>query len=59
LAVITGGLGALQMSTPVSEEEISSEDVPQHVRAAMGLVLRSIVILVVLIAVITLTLFGN
>ena len=59
LAVITGGLGALQMSTPVSEEEISSEDVPQHVRAAMGLVLRSIVILVVLIAVITLTVFGN
>jgi len=59
LAVVTGGLGALQMPAVATEEDVSSEDVPQHVRAVMGLVLRSIVILVVIIAMITLTLFGT
>ncbi len=58
-AVIAGGLGALQMPATVTEDDVSSEDIPQHVRAVMGLVLRSIVILVVIIAVITLTLFGS
>jgi len=58
-AVIAGGLGALQMPATATEDDVSSEDIPQHVRAVMGLVLRSIVILVVIIAVITLTLFGS
>ena len=57
-AVITGGLGALQMSVTASDD-VSSEDIPQHVRAVMGLLLRSIVILVVMVALITLTLFSH
>jgi len=57
-AVTSTGLGALQMPA-VAEEEVTREDILQHVRAAMGLVLRSIVILVVLIAVITLAIFGS
>jgi len=52
-AVITGGFGALQ----ITADDVSGDEVPQHVRAALGLILRSIVILVVLIAVITLTIF--
>lgn len=57
MAVVTSGFGALQMSANVSEGKVNSEEVSQHVRAALGLILRSIVILVVLIAVITLTVF--
>jgi len=59
LAVVTGGLGALQMPAAATEDDVSSDDIPQHVRAVMGLVLRSIVILVVIIAIVTLTLFGT
>jgi len=58
LVVITGGLGALQMPASITEADVSSDDISQHVRAVVGLILRSIVILVVLIALITLTLFG-
>ncbi|MCK4742610.1 MAG: regulatory signaling modulator protein AmpE [Sulfuriflexus sp.] len=57
MAVVTGGFGALQMS--VNSAEVTNEEIPQHVRAALGLILRSIVILVVLIAVITLTIFRS
>jgi len=53
-AVIASGLGALQMPVAVTEDEVSSEDVPQHLRAVLGLMLRSIVILLVIIAVVTL-----
>ena len=55
--VIAGGMGALQMPLSAVEEDINSEDIPQHVHAALGLVLRSIVILVVIIAIITLSIF--
>jgi len=57
-AVLAGGMGALQ-AQPAVESEVSHDDIPSQLRAVMGLVLRSIVILVVVIAIITLTLFGE
>jgi len=57
-AVLAGGLGALQ-AQPVSEQDVSPDDIPSRLRSVMGLVLRSVVILIVLIAIITLTLFGD
>jgi len=57
-AVLAGGLGALQVQ-PVDESEISHDEIPSQLRAAMGMLLRSMVILVVVIAIITLTLFGE
>jgi len=59
LAVLTVGLGSLKMSTEIPEEEMSREDVSQHVRAVTGLMLRSVVILVVIVAVVTLMTFGR
>lgn len=59
LIVVTIGLGALQIPIALTDDDVSSDDIPQHVRAVMGLVLRSILVLVVIIAIITLTLFGN
>ena len=59
MAITTGGFGALQFSTTTTEDSALHEEIPQHIRAAIGLILRSIVILVVLIAVITLTLFQS
>ena len=59
MAVITGGFGALQIPLNMADEKLVREEIPQHVRAALGLILRSIVILVVLIAVITLTVFRD
>jgi len=58
LAVITSGLGALQMASLATDESVNKDDVPKHVRAVMGLILRSIVILVVIVAALTLALFG-
>jgi len=56
MAVLTGGLGALQLSS-IGEDKVSHEEISHHLRAVIGLILRSVVILVVLIAVITLTIF--
>ena len=56
MVVLTAGLGALQLAS-MGEDKVSHEEIPQHLRAAIGMILRSTVILVVLIAVITLTLF--
>jgi len=58
-AVIAAGLGALQMPATVTEDEVSNDDIPQHLRAVLSLVLRSIVILVVIIAVVTLAILGT
>jgi len=57
-AVLAGGLGALQVQ-PDTEQDMSPDDIPSQLRSVMGLVLRSVVILVVVIAMITLTLFGD
>jgi len=59
MAIVTAGLGALQIPDSVDEAKHLHDEIPQHIRAALGLILRSIVILVVLIAVITLTVFQN
>jgi len=50
--LIQGGLGALQVEQELEEDETASVDA-RHVRAALGLVLRSLVLAVALIAVVT------
>ena len=51
--LIHGGLGALQLEEELAADETRSVDARQ-VRAALGLVLRTLILAIVLIAVVTL-----
>lgn len=51
--LIQGGLGALQLEQELAEDETRSVDA-RHVRAALGLVLRTLILSIALIAVVTL-----
>lgn len=55
--ILAGGLGALQLHNISADDEVSPDDVQERVSAAKGLVLRTLVISVVLIAL--MTLFGG
>ena len=50
--LIRGGLGALQLEQDLATDEISAVDA-RHVRAALGLALRALILAIALIAVIT------
>jgi len=53
-SILAGGLGALKLNHDELEDGISAEDVHDRIRSTMGLVLRSVVIMLVLLVIMTL-----